>query len=94
MWLMLQQEKADDYVIATGKAYSVREFLNLVFEHAELTVQKHVETDTRLFRPHEVPFLLGDSTKAQNVLNWKPTTDLKTLAIMMYENDLKTIKEL
>jgi GDPmannose 4,6-dehydratase len=93
MWLMLQQEKADDYVIATGKAYSVREFLNLVFEHAELTVQKYVETDTRLFRPHEVPFLLGDSTKAQNLLNWKPKTDLKTLATMMYEEDINNIKK-
>jgi len=93
MWLMLQQEKADDYVIATGKAYSVREFLNLVFEHAELTVQKYVETDTRLFRPHEVPFLLGDSTKAQNLLNWKPKTDLKTLATMMYEEDFNNIKK-
>jgi GDPmannose 4,6-dehydratase len=92
MWLMLQQEKADDYVIATGKAYSVKEFLNLVFEHADLTVQKHVEIDSRLFRPHEVPFLLGDSTKAQNVLNWKPKTDLKTLAILMYESDLKKLK--
>jgi GDPmannose 4,6-dehydratase len=93
MWLMLQQEKADDYVIATGKAYSVREFLNLVFEHAGLTVQKHVEIDSRLFRPHEVPYLLGDSTKAQNILNWKPKTDLKSLAIMMYESDLELVKK-
>jgi GDPmannose 4,6-dehydratase len=91
MWLMLQQEKADDYVIATGKTYSVKEFLNLVFEHAGLTVQKHLEIDSRLLRPHEVPFLLGDSTKAQNLLNWKPKTDLKSLAIMMYENDLRSM---
>jgi len=88
MWLMLQQKKADDYVIATGKACSVKDFLHLVFEHAGLNVSKLVEIDTRLFRPHEVPYLLGDSTKAKNVLNWTPKTDLKTLASMMYEEDL------
>lgn len=89
MWLMLQQEKADDYVIATGKAYSVRHFLNLVFEHAGLSVSKCVDIDSRLFRPHEVPYLLGDSSKANRILNWQPKTDLKSLAAMMYEEDLK-----
>jgi len=89
MWLMLQQEKADDYVIATGKAYSVRHFLNLVFEHADLSVGKYVDIDSRLFRPHEVPYLLGDSSKANKILNWQPKTDLKSLAAMMYEEDLK-----
>jgi GDPmannose 4,6-dehydratase len=89
MWLMLQQEKADDYVIATGKAYSVRHFLNLVFEHAGLSVGKYVDIDSRLFRPHEVPYLLGDSSKANKILNWQPKTDLKSLAAMMYEEDLK-----
>jgi len=93
MWLMLQQEKADDYVIATGKAYSVKDFLNVVFTHAGLNINKYVEIDSRLFRPHEVPYLLGDSSKAQTVLNWKPKTDLKTLAVMMYEEDLKQIKK-
>jgi GDPmannose 4,6-dehydratase len=94
MWLMLQQEKADDYVIATGKANSVKEFLNLVFEHAGLNVSKYVETDARLFRPHEVPYLLGDASKANKILNWTPKTDLKTLSIMMYEKDLEIIKGL
>jgi GDPmannose 4,6-dehydratase len=89
MWLMLQQEKADDYVIATGKAYSVRHFLNLVFEHAGLSVSKCLDIDSRLFRPHEVPYLLGDSSKANRILNWQPKTDLKSLAAMMYEEDLK-----
>jgi len=92
MWLMLQQEKADDYVIATGKAHSVKEFLNLVFEYADLNVNKHVNIDSRLFRPHEVPYLLGDASKANKILNWTPKTDLKSLAIMMYEQDLKKIK--
>ncbi len=93
MWLMLQQDKADDYVIATGKCYSVREFLNLVFQHAELNVNKYVEIDPRLFRPHEVPHLLGDATKAKNILNWEPKTDLNTLAKMMYESDLQKVKK-
>jgi len=91
MWLMLQQEKADDYVIATGKAYSVRHFLNIVFEHAGLSVSKCVSADTRLFRPHEVPYLLGDASKANKILNWQPKTDLKSLAAMMYEEDIKKI---
>jgi GDPmannose 4,6-dehydratase len=94
MWLMLQQEKADDYVVATGKAYSVKHFLNLVFEHAGLNVSKHVQIDSRLFRPHEVPYLLGDSSKANKILNWKPKTDLKSLAVMMYEEDLKKINDI
>jgi GDPmannose 4,6-dehydratase len=89
MWLMLQQEKADDYVIATGKAYSIRNCLNLVFEHAGLSVSKCLDIDSRLFRPHEVPYLLGDSSKANRILNWQPKTDLKSLAAMMYEEDLK-----
>ncbi|MBP05014.1 MAG: GDP-mannose 4,6-dehydratase [Euryarchaeota archaeon] len=89
MWLMLQQPESGDYVIATGKTYSVREFLNMVFEIAELDVDKYVDFDLRLLRPHEVPLLLGDSTKASKVLGWKPKTDLKNLAKMMFESDLK-----
>lgn len=93
MWLMLQHDKADDYIIAAGKCYSVKEFLNLVFQHAELDVEKYLEIDPRLFRPHEVPYLLGDSTKAKNILKWKPKTDLNNLAKMMYESDLEKIKK-
>lgn len=91
MWLMLQQDKADDYVIATGKCYSVKDFLSLVFEHAKLNVNKYVEIDQRLFRPHEVPYLLGNATKAKTVLNWQPKTDLSTLAKIMYEHDFNDI---
>ncbi len=91
MWLMLQQERPDDYIVATGKCYSVREFLNLVFQHAELNVSKYVEIDPRLFRPHEVPHLLGDATKAKNILKWEPKTDLNTLAKIMYESDFNNI---
>ena len=87
MWLMLQQEYADDYVIATGQTHSVKEFLEYVFEIAGLDIDKHVEIDERLFRPTEVPYLLGDSSKAQKTLGWKPTVDLKELAKMMYDSD-------
>lgn len=87
MWLMLQQPKGDDYVIATGETHTVEDFLNLVFNIAGLDVDKHVKIDSRLFRPHEVPILLGDSSKAQRVLGWKPKTTFHNLAKMMYEAD-------
>ena len=89
MWLMLQQEKPSDYVIATGETHSVREFLEVVFEQAELDIEKYVEQDERLFRPHEVPLLLGNAKKAQEKLRWQPEGTFKELAIMMYEADLK-----
>lgn len=92
MWLMLQQDEPDDYVVATGKTYSVKEFLKTVFDYAELDIKKHVKIDERLFRPHEVPLLLGDSSKARKVLNWQPKYDMKNLAIEMFEKDLERIK--
>ena len=93
MWMMLQQEYADDYVIATGESYTVREFLQTVFELAGLSVKDHVKYDPRLLRPHEVPFLLGDSTKAKNILGWQPKTSFYELAKMMYEHDLEKAKQ-
>ena len=87
MWLMLQQEEPDDYVIATGETYSVKEFLHYVFERANLDVKKYVEIDERLFRPHEVPLLLGDATKAKERLGWEPKTNLKELANLMFDAD-------
>ncbi len=87
MWLMLQQEKPNDYVISTGKTYSVKEFLHTVFKIANLDVDKHVEIDSRLFRPHEVPLLLGDSTKAKKELSWSPMYDMQMLAKEMYLTD-------
>jgi len=93
MWLMLQQDKPDDYVIATGKTYTVREFLNIVFEYAGLDVESCVKFDKRLLRPHEVPLLLGDPTKAKKKLGWTPKCDMRTLAIKMYESDLNEIKK-
>jgi len=92
MWMMLQQEQPDDYVIATGETRSVRQFLDVVFEYAGLDTKKYVEIDERLFRPHEVPLLLGDATKAEKKLGWKPKVRFNELAIMMYEEDLKRLK--
>tara|TARA_A100001515_G_C4587198_1_gene214921 strand:- start:799 stop:1821 length:1023 start_codon:yes stop_codon:yes gene_type:complete len=87
MWMMLQQDNPDDYVIATGETHSVKDFLEMVFEIAGLDVKKHVEIDERLFRPHEVPLLLGDPTKANTKLGWKPKYDMRKLATEMYKED-------
>ena len=92
MWLMLQQEAPDDYVIATGETHTVREFLEIVFEYAGLSVEEHVRIDSRLFRPHEVPLLLGNAEKAKKKLNWEPKIKFHELAKMMYNADLELIK--
>jgi len=89
MWLMLQQDKPDDYVIATGETHSVQEFLEFVFEHAGLSVERHVGIDPRFYRPCEVPRLWGDSSKASRLLNWEPEVSFRDLAVMMYEADLE-----
>jgi GDPmannose 4,6-dehydratase len=89
MWLMLQQEKADDYVIATGQCHSVREFLEEVFGYLKLDWRKYVEIDERYFRPSEVDILQGDSSKARKVLGWKPKVGFKELAHMMTDADMK-----
>jgi GDPmannose 4,6-dehydratase len=88
MWLMLQQPKADDYVIATGNTYSVREFLEEAFSHAGLDWQKHVVVDPKYFRPAEVDILLGDPSKARKQLGWTPKVDFKGLVRMMVDADM------
>ena len=88
MWLMLQQDVADDYVIATQQTHTVREFLDVVFEEAGLDWHKHVVIDPKYFRPNEVPFLLGDPAKAKEKLGWQPKVDMKLLARMMYKSDM------
>jgi len=93
MWLMLQQDEPDDYVVATGETHTVREFLERVFEIAELSIKKHVEVDKRLFRPHEVPVLLGDPSKAKRKLNWTPRVSFLGLVEMMYESDLELTRK-
>jgi GDPmannose 4,6-dehydratase len=92
MWLMLQQEKADDYVVATGETHSVREFLEEVFGHLDLDWKQYVEVDPRYFRPAEVDFLQGDPSKAKRVLEWEPKVAFKALAKMMTESDSKLAK--
>ena len=87
MWAMLQHEVPGDYVIATGKTHTVKEFLNVVFDFACLDPQKYVEIDQRLFRPHEVPVLLGDTAKARTILKWKPDIKFEDLAKIMYRSD-------
>lgn len=88
MWLMLQQEKAEDYVIATGETHSVREFLDEAFGLVGLDWNKYVEIDPKYYRPAEVDLLLGDSTKAREKLDWKPKTTFKELVKIMLEYDL------
>lgn len=92
MWLMLQQDKPDDYVIATGESHSVREFLDEVFGYLDLDWQKYVEIDPRYLRPTEVDCLLGDASKAKKVLKWEPKVTFKELAQMMTDADMEIAK--
>jgi GDPmannose 4,6-dehydratase len=85
MWLMLQQDKPDDYVLATGETHSVQEYLEETFKLAELDVNEHVEIDPRLYRPEEVPYLLGDCSKAKRILGWEPKVKFHELVWRMYE---------
>lgn len=88
MWMMLQQDKPDDYVIATGKMYSVKDFVEAAFARVDLDWQRYVEVDPRLFRPAEVHVLCGDATKAKNQLGWEPEVSFEQLVAMMVDNDL------
>lgn len=93
MWLMLQQDKADDYVISTGETHSIRELLEIAFGHVDLDYKDYTVVDQKYLRPAEVDLLCGNSTKAKNVLGWKPTVNFKELVIMMVENDLKLLSK-
>ena len=93
MWLMLQQKEPEDFVIATGKTCTVSDFLRIVFNIARLDERKYVEIDERLYRPHEVPLLLGNAEKAKKKLKWKPKYDVYKLAKEMYEEDLAKLKK-
>ena len=88
MWLMLQQETAGDYVVCTGRTHSVREFLNLAFSHVNLDYEKFVTIDQRFFRPAEVDLLVGDASRAREVLGWVPSTSFPELVTMMVDADL------
>ncbi len=89
MWLMLQQDKPDDYVIATGRSHSVKEFVAEVFSYLDLNWADHVEIDPRYLRPSEVDLLQGDASKARRVLGWEPKVGFKDLARMMTDADMK-----
>lgn len=88
MWMMLQQDKPEDFVIGTGKTYRVRDFVNLAFAEVGLDPDKHVVVDPNFYRPAEVDLLLADPTKAERKLGWKPRTDLGQLVKMMVQGDL------
>ncbi len=93
MWLMLQQDNPDDYVIATNETHSIREFLDNAFEHIGITDwEKYVGQDPRFMRPAEVDVLRGDSTKAQTELGWKPKTSFQQLVYKMVGNDIEKLK--
>jgi GDPmannose 4,6-dehydratase len=92
MWLMLQQDVPDDYVIATGVTTTVREMCRLAFQHVGLDYQEHVVIDPKLFRPAEVDVLLGDASKARERLGWIPRTRLPELIAMMVDADLRRVK--
>jgi len=91
MWMMLQQQQPDDYVVATGQQHSVREFCELAFRHAGLDCHKYVESDPSLFRPAEVNTLRGDARKARTVLGWQPVVTFPELVWMMVDADLERV---
>ena len=94
MWLMLQQDVPDDYVIATGETHSVREFLEEAFGYTGLDWKKYMEIDKRYFRPLEVEFLQGDASKARKKLKWEPKVKFKELVKIMVDADIKNLEEM
>ncbi len=93
MWLMLQQDHPDDYVVATGETHSVREFCELAFGYVDLDYRDYVVQDERFMRPAEVDLLIGDSSKARATLGWSPKTNFQELVHMMVDADLQLLKE-
>lgn len=93
MWLMLQKDKPDDYVIATNETHSIRECLDVAFGHVNLDWNQHVETDSRYFRPTEVELLIGDYSKAKAQLRWEPRTRFADLVKLMVDADIKLLKD-
>lgn len=93
MWLMLQQEQPDDYVIATGETHTVREFLDVAFGHLNLDWKQYVKIDPKYYRPTEVDLLIGDAAKARRQLKWEPRMRFKDLATMMVDADLESERE-
>ena len=92
MWLMLQQDQADDFVIATGRTASVREMCSLAFSHLGLNYKDHVQIDPKFFRPAEVEVLLGNPGKAKEKLDWVADTTLEQLIVMMVDADIRRVE--
>ena len=93
MWRMMQHDIPEDWVLATGESHSVKDFLDIAFNYLNLDPEKYVESSDRYFRPNEVDYLLGDSSKASKKLNWTPETDFESLVKMMVDSDLKLAKQ-
>jgi GDPmannose 4,6-dehydratase len=91
MWMMLQQDRPDDFVIATGISHSVRDLVEVAFGHVGLDWRKHVKLDPKLIRPAEVEHLIGDSTKARTQLGWSPKVDFTGLVKMMVDADVERV---
>jgi GDPmannose 4,6-dehydratase len=91
MWLMVQQDQPDDFVIATGETHAIREFCDLAFAHVGLNYEDHVRIDEKFFRPAEVDLLIGDATKAHERLGWKPEVTFEGLVAMMVDADVDRI---
>jgi GDPmannose 4,6-dehydratase len=92
MWLMLQQDEADDFVIATGVRHSVRELLECAFDSLDLDYRDHVYVDPQFLRPAEVHDLVGDASKAKRKLGWEPTVSFDELITMMVEQDMRELR--
>jgi GDPmannose 4,6-dehydratase len=93
MWLMLQHAEPDDFVVATGESHSVRDFLDVAAGYCGVDWEAHVETDPRYFRPTEVHYLMGDSSKAQRLLGWRPRICFRELVKLMIEHDLELARQ-
>ena len=93
MWLMMQQDQPDDFVIATGETHTVREFLEVVFEHLNLDWKRYTKIDPKYYRPTEVDLLIGDASKAKKQLQWEPRVRFRELATMMVDADLEAERE-
>ena len=93
MWMMLQSSSPDDWVVATGETHTVQEFLEIAFSKVDLNWQDYVLTSDKYFRPNEVDYLLGDYSKANELLDWKPKTSFEDLVKLMCESDLELAKK-
>jgi GDPmannose 4,6-dehydratase len=91
MWLMMQQDEPDNFVISTGKTHSIKDFLDIAFAQVDLDWGDYVKQDPRYLRPAEVDQLIGDSSKAKKILGWEPTVDFKGLVTMMVDADMKLL---